>query len=57
MFRTLLENGILLYVQDPPEKWDFTFCSGPSWKMGFYFLFRTLLKNEILLSVHDLPEK
>ncbi|PHT28661.1 hypothetical protein CQW23_31717 [Capsicum baccatum] len=27
---SLLKNGILLSVQDPPEKWDFTFCSGPS---------------------------
>ena len=68
-FRTLLKNGILLSVQDPPEKWDFTFCSGPSWKMEFCFLFRTLqengilllfrtlLKNGILLAIQDPPEK
>ncbi|KAF3652899.1 putative 5-epiaristolochene 1,3-dihydroxylase-like [Capsicum annuum] len=30
---------------DPPEKWDFTFCSGPSWKMGCYFMFRAADKN------------
>ncbi|PHT27067.1 hypothetical protein CQW23_33327 [Capsicum baccatum] len=27
---SLLKNGILLFVQDPPEKWDFTLCSRPS---------------------------
>jgi len=51
MFRTLLKNGILLYVQDPPVKWDFTFCS------GVLLYVQDPPENGILLFVQDPSEK
>ncbi|PHU01216.1 hypothetical protein BC332_31003 [Capsicum chinense] len=51
MAEMAINAGVVKRYYDPPGKWDFTFRSGSSLKMGFYF--QNLQENGILLSVQD----